>query len=98
MNGSHSRRCAPIIRFVHQSRRSSSSALIAGDCDLLLRVLAKDLDDYRRFQIEHLGRIGGVRDIKIDIPMQKGKQSAELPVRLSGPAGWVDRVSQGAGS
>ncbi len=54
---------------------------MAGDCDLLLRVLAKDLDDYRRFQIEHLGRIGGVRDIKIDIPMQKGKQSAELPVR-----------------
>jgi DNA-binding Lrp family transcriptional regulator len=54
---------------------------MAGDCDLLLRVLPKDLDDYRRFRIEHLGRIGGVRDIKTDIPMQKGKQSAELPVR-----------------
>ena len=54
---------------------------MAGDCDLLLRVLPKDLDDYRRFQIEHLGRIGGVRDIETDIPMQKGKQSAELPVR-----------------
>ena len=57
---------------------------MAGDCDLLLRALAKDLDDCRRFQIEHLGRIGGVRKIKIDIPMQKGKQSAELPVRYSG--------------
>ena len=54
---------------------------MAGDCDLPLRVLAKDLDDYRCFQIGRLGRIGGVRDIKIDIPMQKGKQSAELPVR-----------------
>ena len=55
--------------------------LMAGDCDFLLRVLAKDLDDYRRFQIEHLGRIKGVRSIKTDIPMQKIKQSTELPVR-----------------
>jgi DNA-binding Lrp family transcriptional regulator len=55
--------------------------LMAGDCDFLLRVLARDLDDYRRFQVEHLGRIKGVRSIKTDIPMQKVKQSAELPVR-----------------
>ncbi len=57
---------------------------MAGDCDFLLRVLAKDLDDYRRFQIEHLGRIRGVRNIKTDIPTQKVKQSTELPVRQSG--------------
>ena len=54
---------------------------MAGDCDFLLRVLAKDLDDYRRFQIKHLGRIKGVRNIKTEIPMQAIKQSTELPVR-----------------
>jgi Lrp/AsnC family transcriptional regulator, leucine-responsive regulatory protein len=27
--------------------------LMAGDSDFLLRILAKDLDEYRRFQIEH---------------------------------------------
>lgn len=55
--------------------------LMAGDCDFLLRVLAKDLDDYRRFQIEHLGCITSVRNIKTEIPMQKIKRSTELPVR-----------------
>lgn len=54
--------------------------LMAGDCDFLLRVVAADLDAYRRFQIEHLGRIKGVRNIKTDIPLQKVKQSWEIPV------------------
>jgi len=35
--------------------------LMAGDCDFLLRVVAKDLEDYRRFQIAHLTRSHGVR-------------------------------------
>mgnify|MGYP001760729797 CR=1 FL=1 len=35
--------------------------LMAGDCDFLLRVVAADLDDYRKFQINHLTRIKGVR-------------------------------------
>ncbi|WP_050027622.1 Lrp/AsnC family transcriptional regulator [Verrucomicrobium sp. BvORR034] len=54
--------------------------LMAGDCDFLLRVVVANLDAYRRFQIEHLGRIKGVRNIKTDIPMQIVKTSAELPV------------------
>lgn len=54
--------------------------LMAGDCDFLLRVVAADLNDYRQFQIEHLGRIKGVRNIKTEIPMQKVKLSFELPV------------------
>lgn len=54
--------------------------LMAGDCDFLLRVVAEDLEAYRRFQIEHLGRIKGVRSIKTEIPMQKIKHSWELPV------------------
>lgn len=54
--------------------------LMAGDCDFLLRVVAADLESYRKFQIQHLGRIKGVRNIKTDIPMQKIKQSWEVPV------------------
>lgn len=53
---------------------------MAGDCDFLLRVIAPDLDGYRRFQSEHLGRIEGVRSLKTDIPLQKIKHSWELPV------------------
>jgi Lrp/AsnC family transcriptional regulator, leucine-responsive regulatory protein len=54
--------------------------LMAGDSDFLLRVVAEDLEGYRRFQIEHLGRIKGVRNIKTEIPMQKIKSSWEIPV------------------
>jgi Lrp/AsnC family transcriptional regulator, leucine-responsive regulatory protein len=54
--------------------------LMAGDCDFMLRVLAPDLEGYRRFQMEHLGRIKGVRNIKTEIPMQKIKQSLEVPI------------------
>ncbi len=53
--------------------------LMAGDCDFLLRVVAADLTDYRRFQVEHLARIKGVRNIKTEVPMQKVKLSTELP-------------------
>jgi Lrp/AsnC family leucine-responsive transcriptional regulator len=54
--------------------------LMAGDCDFLLRVVAADLDAYRRFQIEHLTRITGVQSVKTEIPMQKIKLSTELPL------------------
>lgn len=54
--------------------------LMAGDSDFLLRVLAPDLEGYRKFQIDHLGRIPGVRNIKTAIPMQKIKQISEVPV------------------
>ncbi|MCA1440361.1 Lrp/AsnC family transcriptional regulator [Ensifer sp. IC4062] len=54
--------------------------LMAGECDFLLRIVARDLEDYRRFQIEHLTRIRGVQSVKTDIPMQKIKLSTELPL------------------
>ncbi len=54
--------------------------LMAGDCDFLLRVLAADLDDYRKFQTEHLARIEGVRSLITDIPLQKVKLTWELPL------------------
>ncbi|MBB4234148.1 DNA-binding Lrp family transcriptional regulator [Rhizobium esperanzae] len=53
---------------------------MAGDCDFILRVVAPDLDGYGRFQIEHLGRIESGRNIKTEIPMQKIKQSSQMPV------------------
>jgi DNA-binding Lrp family transcriptional regulator len=58
--------------------------LMAGDCDFLLRIVAADLDDYRRFQLEHLTRIEVVQNVKTEIPMQKIKLSSELPLRKAG--------------
>nr|WP_206607224.1 Lrp/AsnC ligand binding domain-containing protein [Rhizobium tubonense] len=54
---------------------------MAGDCDFLLRIVAADLDDYRRFQMDHLTRIRGVQSVKTDIPMQKIKLTSALPIR-----------------
>lgn len=54
--------------------------LMAGDCDFLLRVVAADIEGYRKFQAEHLARIEGVRSLKTDIPMQRVKLTTALPV------------------
>jgi DNA-binding Lrp family transcriptional regulator len=54
--------------------------LMAGDCDFLLRVVAENLDAYRKFQAEHLTRIKGVQSVKTDIPMQSVKLTSALPI------------------
>jgi DNA-binding Lrp family transcriptional regulator len=54
--------------------------IMAGECDALLRVVAADIDAYRRFQSTHLTRANGVQTVKTDIPKQKVKQSTELPI------------------
>jgi Lrp/AsnC family transcriptional regulator, leucine-responsive regulatory protein len=54
--------------------------LMAGDCDFLLRVVAPDLDTYRRLQIDHLTRIKGVQSLKTEIPIQQVKLTSALPV------------------
>ena len=54
--------------------------LMAGDCDFILRVVARDLDDYRQFQIKHLTRIAGVANVKTEIPMERVKENGILPV------------------
>ncbi len=72
-----------VERFVARVRDAAQVVechLMAGDCDFLLRVVAADLDSYRRFQAEHLARIEGVRSLKTDIPMQTIKQSPALPL------------------
>lgn len=54
--------------------------LMAGDCDFLLRVVTRDLEDYRKFQIKHLTRKNGVQSIKTEIPMQNIKLTTEIPL------------------
>lgn len=54
--------------------------LMAGDCDFLLRVVAADLEAYRKFQGEYLVRIKGVQSVKTEIPMQRIKLTSELPI------------------
>lgn len=54
--------------------------LMAGDCDYLLRIVTPSLEAYRKFQIDYLTRIEGVQSIKTEIPMQKIKQTTEIPL------------------
>lgn len=54
--------------------------LMAGSYDYLLRVIAKDLDDYQRFQMELLTKIDGVRNVQTEIPLKRIKQTTRLPV------------------
>nr|WP_041795434.1 Lrp/AsnC family transcriptional regulator [Pararhodospirillum photometricum] len=61
--------------------------LMAGDCDFLLRIVAADLEAYRRFQVEHLTRIPGVQSIKTEIPMETIKLAHELPLGSEERAG-----------
>lgn len=54
--------------------------LMAGDCDFFLRIVVKDLEDYRRFQIYHLTQIVSVQNVKTEIPLQTVKKTTELPL------------------
>jgi Lrp/AsnC family leucine-responsive transcriptional regulator len=80
LTGQDEETVAPFVEAIKELPQVVECHLMAGDCDFLLRVVAADLDAYRRFQIEHLGRIKGVRNVKTDIPMQKIKHSWEIPV------------------
>jgi hypothetical protein len=46
---------------------------------ILLRVAVADLA-YRQFQMQHLNRIAGVQNTKTEIPMQRIKQTTQLPL------------------
>jgi len=54
--------------------------LMLGDCDALLRIVAADIDAYRRFQSTYLSRIRGVQNVKTDVPSQTVKEGFELPL------------------
>lgn len=54
--------------------------LMAGSYDYLLRVVASDLDDYQRFQMDTLTKIEGVRNVVTEIPLKNLKQTNRLPI------------------
>ncbi len=54
--------------------------VMLGDCDVMLRVVAADLDDYRQFQSAHLSRANGVERVKTEMPSQIVKQTYALPL------------------
>lgn len=67
---------------VHQLTEVVECHLMSGDCDFLLRVETANLDAYRTFQMNHLTQITGVKKVLAEIPMQKIKQTTELPLRI----------------
>ena len=54
--------------------------LMAGDWDYVLRVVARDLDEFREFCVNRLGRIAGVGNVKSNISMKQVKYSTALPL------------------
>lgn len=54
--------------------------IMLGESDAMLRVVVKDLDDYRRFQTKHLTRANGIQNVKTDLPSQVVKQTYALPL------------------
>lgn len=54
--------------------------LMAGSYDYLLKVAAADLDDYQRFQMQHLTPLPDVRNVVTEIPLRTVKATSELPV------------------
>ncbi|MDO4441139.1 MAG: Lrp/AsnC family transcriptional regulator [Moraxella sp.] len=54
--------------------------LMVGDCDFVLKVVVKDLESYRQFQVRHLTHIKDVLNIKTEVPVQTIKRSHLLPI------------------
>jgi Lrp/AsnC family leucine-responsive transcriptional regulator len=54
--------------------------LMAGDCDFILRIVTADLESYRGFLKNHLGRVKGVQSIKSEVPMQTIKLTSAIPL------------------
>ena len=54
--------------------------LVAGDWDYVLRVVARDLDDFREFCVNRLGKIAGVGSVKSNISVKQVKYSTALPL------------------
>ncbi|KVV55643.1 AsnC family transcriptional regulator [Burkholderia territorii] len=72
-----------VERFAHEMEQAPEVLechLMAGSYDYLLRVIAKDLDDYQRFQMETLTQIEGVRNVETEIPLKRIKQTVRLPI------------------
>jgi len=54
--------------------------LMAGTYDFLLKVSVRDLEEYQRFQMQHLTREVGVSNVVTEIPLKKVKSTTALPL------------------
>lgn len=54
---------------------------VTGEADFLLKVVAKDLDDYSRFVERVLRQLPGVLSIRTSISLREIKMSNKLPVK-----------------
>jgi Lrp/AsnC family leucine-responsive transcriptional regulator len=72
-----------IDRFIEAMKRLPQVMecyIMLGECDAMLRLVVADLDDYRRFQTQHLTRANGIQNVKTDLPSQIVKRSYALPL------------------
>ena len=53
---------------------------IAGDWDYVLRVVVRDLDEFRAFHMNKLAKAPGMANVKSSISMNQVKYTTELPV------------------
>lgn len=54
--------------------------LMAGDWDYLLRVVVRDLNEFREFHMNGLAKVPGVGNVKSNICMKQVKYSTEIPL------------------
>ena len=53
---------------------------VAGDWDYILRVVARDLEDFREFCVNELAKLPGVEHVTSSICMKLVKYSTVLPL------------------
>lgn len=58
--------------------------LMTGDSDYLLRVVASDVDAFKRFLMDHLTRIPGVANIRSSFALNQVKYLTALPLPPAG--------------
>lgn len=54
--------------------------LMLGDSDALMRVVAADIEDYRRLQSANMTKANGIQNVKTDVPSQTVKRTTALPL------------------
>lgn len=85
--------CFPLLRTLEKSGRSPATAptsttppgfrfeaLVFGDPDHLLRVIARDLSDFQRLYDERLSGLPGVRRLTSTLVMKSIVEDAPLPL------------------
>jgi Lrp/AsnC family leucine-responsive transcriptional regulator len=65
---------------------------ISGRADYLLRVVVRDIKEYRDFLMDRLMRIAGVRDVESSFLLETVKENCGLPIRPMGLSTTGDAV------